>query len=119
MELQVCEIEGTSPDARFAINERLSHIDKNLQKLQNSQTAENREMLSSIIDNLNALEGRVGSLEATMRKQVESMERSVELITALTRNTQNVQRSNAACDNEANGNAEFLTKNSDLEKRGT
>ena len=118
MELQVCEIEGTSPDARFALNERLSHIGKKLES-HDSQTAENREMLSSIIDNLNALEGRVGSLEATMRKQVESMERSVGLITALTRNTQHVQRSNAACDNEANGNAEFLTKNSDLEKRGT
>ena len=118
MELQVCEIEGTSPDARFAINKRLNHIDKKLE-LHDSKIAENREMLSSIIDNFNALEGRVGSLEATMRKQVESMERSVELITALTRNTQNVQRSNAACDNEANGNAEFLTKNSDLDKKGT
>ena len=116
MELQVSEIEGTSPDARFAINKRLNHIDKKLE-LHDSKIAENREMLSSIMDNFNALEGRVGSLEATMRKQVESMERSVELITALTRNTQ--QRSNAACDNEANGNAKSPTKNSVLEKRGT
>ena len=71
-------------------------------------------MISSVIDKFNNLENRVVSLEGTVKKQVESIEKNFRLITA-----KHFQRSNPAYEAESSDGADVQATNSGLESKGS
>ena len=116
MERQTNDIEGTSLEMSLADTMRID-IERKLE-LHDRQTAENKEMMSLIMDHFHSLEERVTYLEGTTKKQLDSIEKNFKLITTFTSKSHNFQRTNPAYESELRDNVDVQETSSKLQQRG-